>query len=598
MVRLGYALHDDFLIDKAKSRLDAVVNRMNKNGILFMWWLDKNNPEHVKAAARNVGGEAQGWPIWANSLLGRAMTAYYAGSRDPRVLKALETAYSENMLWIQDKIAPVNIWPAFETYTWTGNEAIKKALTEFFNAHRIQTKLLEKPVRMIDAWYDRMPDERKPWYKQPDHGVRFNESTIPWAVGYLWTGDADYLKAPCRWYEVIERGDDGMQPHGLPVCDENSGPTGSLRGSETCNMSAYTWSQISLLRVSGQGRMADRVERAVFNAGPAAADRTFKTNVYLQTPNRTSRSVPGEGPFLYNTTHYPLCCTAAMNRFLPNFITHLWMATYDNGLAAVHYGPCKVSALVADRVPVEVECKTDYPFNEVINVAIKPAREAKFPLSFRIPGWCKTPEILLNGAVLNAAADAKGFVRVERLWKPGDAVRLRFPMTVQVKMGRDNNAADTPYASVSYGPLLFALGIPDTADANTPDEAFKWNYALDVQGEKPEFGVEVERGPMPDRWGWQFDSPIKLRVRARNFDWNPAVRKALDVNPVAMSDASPFQSEAVFTQLPREPVDAAAAPEQLRLIPYGCTKFRVSMFPVTQQAFQTLEAKDANPASK
>ena len=46
------------------------------------------------------------------------------------------------------------------------------------------------------------------------------------------------------------------------------------------------------------------------------------------------------------------------------------MATYDNGLAAAHYGPCKVSALVADRVPVELTCRTDYPFNEDIEVRV------------------------------------------------------------------------------------------------------------------------------------------------------------------------------------------------------------------------------------
>ena len=119
---------------------------------------------------------------------------------------------------------------------------------------------------------------------------------------------------------------------------------------------------------------------------------------------------------------------------------HMWMATYDNGLAATYYGPCKVSALAADRVPVEIVCRTDYPFNEVIEMSVKPARDATFPLSFRIPGWCKNPELSVNGSAVAAAPDAKGFVRVQRLWKPGDAIRLRFPMSVSVKTGRDNNA--------------------------------------------------------------------------------------------------------------------------------------------------------------
>ena len=46
-----------------------------------------------------------------------------------------------------------------------------------------------------------------------------------------------------------------------------------------------------------------------------------------------------------------------------------------------------------------------------------------------------------------------------------------------------------PYASVSYGPLLFALPIPDTTDANTPDPSARWRFALDAQ----EPGLTVER---------------------------------------------------------------------------------------------------------
>ena len=183
-----------------------------------------------------------------------------------------------------------------------------------------------------------------------------------------------------------------MQPYGVPVFDEYYGPTGAFRGTETCDVAAYMWSQNLLLSISGQGRMADRIERAFFNAAPAAVSRDFKTHVYFQSPNRMAdKSLPAAGQFTFQAKHSPLCCTAALNRFLPNYVINMWMATRDNGLAATCYGPCKVSALVADRVPVQLVCKTDYPFNETIEITVKPEREAKFPLLFRIPGWCKNP---------------------------------------------------------------------------------------------------------------------------------------------------------------------------------------------------------------
>jgi DUF1680 family protein len=256
----------------------------------------------------------------------------------------------------------------------------------------------------------------------------------------------------------------------------------------------------------------------------------------------------------------PLCCTAALNRIVPNYVMHMWMATYDNGLAATHYGPCKVSALAGDRVPVEIVCRTDYPFNEVIEMSVRPAREVAFPLLLRIPGWCRRAELSVNGSAVKAVPNANGFVRVERLWNPGDAVRLRFPMSVRVTSGRDRNAQGAPYASVSYGPLLLALPIPDTQGPNVPDPAAPWRYALEVQGEKLRHEAVVERQAMPAKWDWPLASPLTLRTAGVAIDWNPDPK-------------SP--------RLPAEAIVKGDRPEPVTLVPYGCTKFRVSMFPIT-----------------
>jgi hypothetical protein len=552
LVRLGYALHDDALIEQAKKRLDVVVTHMNPNSIVFLWWLNKNNPDDVKGSL--VSG---GWPIWASGLLGRAMAGYYAASADKRVLQTLEMAYGSERDWLRLGWGSSNPWPAFETYTWTGNRQIAAALTALFSKDGGG----KKPGG--DSWnrYRQMPDT-KPGAEKNDHVVHFLESTTPWALGYLWTGQREFLDATLAWHDLLAR--DAMQPSGVPVADEYYGPTGAYRGTETCDVAGYVWSQIELLTVSGQGRIADRAERAFFNAGPATVARDFKTHVYFQSPNRIVDKCPPypHGPKAegnsYAKTHYPLCCTAALNRTVPWYVTHMWMATYDNGLAATHYGPCKVTALAADRVPVEIVCRTDYPFNEVITMTVKPARAATFPLSLRIPGWCKTPELRVNGSAVNAAPDANGFVRIARLWKTGDTIRLRFPMSASVQTGRDNNALGAPYASVSYGPLLFALPISETKDANTPDPSARWNYALDVQ----KAGISVERQAMPAKWDWPLKAPLKLRVNAARCDWTPTPQ-----NP-----------------LPPEPVAQSKSPERITLVPYGCTKFRVSMFPVAAQA--------------
>jgi len=246
----------------------------------------------------------------------------------------------------------------------------------------------------------------------------------------------------------------------------------------------------------------------------------------------------------------------------------MWMATYDNGLAFTTYGPCKVSALAGDGVPVELVCRTDYPFNETIEIVVKPQRTAMFPLLFRVPGWCKKPEMAVNGKTIEAMTDEKGFVRIRRSWKKGDMISLRFPMSVKVETGTDKNCNPAaPYATVSYGPLLFALPIADTNDStggpNIPDPAARWNYALDATAGQ----ITVERGAMPARWDWPLDAPLKLRASGVVFDWKPSMTEPLPAAPIP-----------------------AGASEKITLVPYGCTKFRVSMFPVTWRTASSVNA--------
>lgn len=570
--RLALALHDDGLTQLAKRRLGVVADHTNAEGLLFLWWLNKNNPDDRKAVAAAL----EGWPLWACGLLGRAMTGYYAGSGDPAILKSLETVYGSDpdcLCSITGNLS--NLWPAFDTYTWTGNQTVAAALDAMFDAKRSSLKSALNRYRSA-------PDLKPGTIFENQHVVEFLESTTPWAVGYLWTGDARYLQAALGWHEALQR--IAMQPNGVPVADEWYGPTGAFRGTETCDVAGYVWSQAALLAVSGEGRMADRLERAFFNAGPATVARDFKTHVYFQSPNRLVSGSPDfpHGPRAsggcYRPVHSPLCCTAALNRIVPYYVTHMWMATYDNGLAATCYGPCKVTALAADRVPVEITCHTDYPFGDTIEMAVKVANEATFPLSFHIPSWCASPELRVNGSAVQVAPNAKGFACVERTWKTGDTVRLRFPMTAIVKTGRDKaevgpytgqhkptlvtipspeSTEGRPYATVSYGPLLFALAIADTEDANTPDPSARWKFALDVQNP----AVTVEPQPMPSRWNWPLEAPLKLKVNAVAMDWTPKPE---------------------LPELPDRPVAKdKKASERITLIPYGCTKFRLSMFPVT-----------------
>ena len=578
LVRMAYILHDDALITKAKSRLDPIVDGILTNGeTSFVYWMPKTifNDD--------------GFNSWAHSQMGRALVAYYQASGDKRILDALVKVYRNFPLpAFKSDFAVVNgmvnLDPMFDIWLMSRDPQVLTNILSARNQPAFQ--------KAVATWNSGRIT--------PGHTVIFYENERVPALLYPLTGKRSLLDASQR---AVKWSDENfLLPHGLISGEEQAAGIGSTRNVETCNVAAAEWTYLWLLRITGAGQYADRIERIFFNAGPAPVARDFQTMCYYQSPNRFSESLPLEEPHnpghaCYQFTpigHPVLCCVGNLNRVLPLYISHLWMITPDHGLAATLYGPCRAQATVADNVAVTVDCRTSYPFEETISMEVTPTREVKFPLYLHIPAWCAKAVIEINGKSEKAAPNADGFVKINRTWKVGDVVKLRLPMSPKLVRGRETPYPDqdyfrqkavpqrlvpasrqlaqlrdihNPYASVMFGPLLFALPIADETPNRVTTNAV-WNYALDGNLKIFSAAVEVIRSPMPQHWDWSLAAPLRLRVHAAQFDWQP-------------TELQPLPAASV----------TGGKPTKIELVPFGCTKFRISMFPVTPQLWADQTAK-------
>ncbi len=116
LVRLGYVLHDETLIAKAKARLDPVVDGVNRGGASFIYW--RTNPP-------------AGFNSWAHSHMGRALVAYYQATGERRILEALlkvYRAYPVPMGRLElnggDVSGLCNLDAMLETYSYTGDRQL------------------------------------------------------------------------------------------------------------------------------------------------------------------------------------------------------------------------------------------------------------------------------------------------------------------------------------------------------------------------------------------------------------------------------------------------------------------------------------------
>jgi uncharacterized protein len=557
-IRLGTIVRDQRLIQKASDRLDLVVDGVLKGGESFIYW-------------RPLSAVKDPFNSWAHSHMGRALVAYQMASGNPRVLQALVKVYRTYPLddlpaTFQSVSGAVNLDAMADTYRISRDPQILANMLDFARRTSYQ--------ETVHAW--------AAGDLQFGHNVIFYEHIRTPALLYPWTGSALDLSATVaglQWNDL-----NSLLPMGVSSGEEYHAGIGSTRNVETCDVSASIWTNLCLAKVTGDSGYLDRIEQIFLNAGPAPVSADFKTMSYYQRPNRISTALPGQEPANPGKGSYQfteigdpvLCCVGNLNRIIPNYVMHMWMTTPDGGLAAALYGPSQLTGTVNGNVGIQIETVTAYPFEPTLEMRIKPQREVRFPLHLRIPAWADEPEILINGRPWNADAHFSSFQTITRNWMPGDTIQLHFPMRVRVLKGYETPYPQIPYfknsralsqlkdihnpnASVYYGPLLLSFPIP-AASPNQEVPGIKSNYAIDVSGSAPgPSEAEVFRisGFAYGQWQWTPSTPLQLGINAHEVAWTP-------------TELQPLPDRLV-----------SGTPTRIVLVPYGCTKFGISMFPRT-----------------
>lgn len=356
-----------------------------------------------------------------------------------------------------------------------------------------------------------------------------------------------------------------------------SDPNGTA-GTELCVTVEYLHSLETLLEISGEASLGDRIEKAAFNALPASYKSDYRGYQYYFQPNEVSCL---NGPHGFPTEHgsnltfgaisgYP-CCAVNGHYAWPLLSQKLFLSSPDGGLVAALYAPCEVRTRIGG-VPVTIREDTQYPFRGRVTLTLLVPSAIRFPLSLRIPGWCSNASISVNGRS-EAPAAAGTFSKLNRTWSSGDKVTLDFPMKLRV-LERENRSV-----AVERGPLVYSLKVAEKWHAIRPHPALSglkakafpswevspasdWNVALVLDKTNPEKSLEaVEMKTASPQPFAQVGAPIMLIGKGRKV---PTWR----LNEVGLAGVPPSNPV----------VEGPAFP--VTLVPFGCTRLRVTYMPV------------------
>jgi hypothetical protein len=443
LVPLAYLTDNEVLKEKVKKWIEPILASSRDSG----WYGPSRNKDR--------------WPL---AVANKVLMQYYEATSDIRAFDVLKKYFR----FIHD--TPPD-WPDKD---WRGVRAMENAVTGYWLFRQTDEPWILETIESIQkncfdwtAFYEKFP-----W---DSSALADKKLPIDWKAGGLTAhgvNNAMAIKYPGLWYQ--QSGDEryknavfsGIRKYDLNhgqaggrfSCDEHLSGKSPDRGTELCSVVEEMFSLEELYAIFGDNSLADRLELLTFNALPGTTTPDLWAHQYDQQSNQIlvtgqKRTWISNGDYsnIYGLMPNFACCLANMHQGWPKFTESLWMATNDNGLAAVAYSPSTVTARVGKGHEVIIKEITEYPFKGSVILKISTSVTLRFPIYLRIPGWAGSVVFNFHGKTETGRSGET--VRLSEDWKDGDEISFNLPMKLRTER-RYNSSL-----SVLRGPLYFSLRI-------------------------------------------------------------------------------------------------------------------------------------------
>jgi uncharacterized protein len=577
LVALAYQLDDERLIRKVKTWTEPILLSSSDTG----WYGPIKNKDR--------------WPL---AVANKVLMQYYEATADKRAIDVL-TKYFK---YLHD--TPPD-WPDKE---WRGVRAMENSVTGYWLYRQTGEPWILETIESIQkyssdwtSYYENFPwdsaasaDKKIPLNWGPD-GLTAHVVNNAMAIKYpgLWyqqSKDERFRKAVFAGIEKYDR--NHGQAGGRFSGDEHLSGKSPARGTELCSVVEFMYSLEELYAIFGDNKLADRIELLTYNSLPGTTTPDMWSHQYDQQSNQVlvsgakrDWSTNGDDSNVYGLMPNFACCLANMHQGWPKFVESMWMATNDNGLALVSYGPSVVKAKVGKDKEVTITEETDYPFKGSVKLTINTEKSLTFPIDLRVPGWADSMIVKFK----NKTVIVKGVseCKLKERWKNEDTISIEIPLNIRIE-NRYNNSV-----SVLRGPLYFSLRINKeykSVKIKYDNFSYKgsidweispknsWNYGLLLDRGNLMGGLRVTENPVSKYPFSDSGDMIWSSDSAKYVMWTQEAPVVISARGIKIPEWSMKDNSADIP--PLSPVKSQNDPERITLVPYGCAKLRITEFPV------------------
>jgi DUF1680 family protein len=309
-------------------------------------------------------------------------------------------------------------------------------------------------------------------YMQAHQPVREQERVVGHAVRamYLYSamadlaaenGDDSLLRACERlWDNLVGRS--LYVTGGLGPSSKNEGFTSDY---DLPNESAYAetcaavglafWAQ-RLLQLRCDRRYADVLERVLYN-GALSGVSLDGTRFFYENP------LSSRGGHHRQEWFDCACCPPNIARLLASLGGYIY--SVGEREIAVHLYVAGEVRLTLGGQAVRLRQSTRFPWDGKVEIELTLDQPAALALRLRIPGWCRTARLSVNGEPVSLEDKMDlGYARLEREWRSGDRVTLELEMPVERVYAHPDVRQDAGAVALMRGPLVYCFEQADHAE--------------------------------------------------------------------------------------------------------------------------------------
>jgi hypothetical protein len=368
-----------------------------------------------------------------------------------------------------------------QLHLWPGHEIVEMGLAKLYRVTGEQRYLdLAKyfiDVRGSRSGGDDYHQSRIPPVDQTEavgHAVRAGYLYSGMADVAALTGDENYVHAiDTIWENVVGKkiyitGGIGARSSG-EAFGKNYELPNLTAYNETCAAVANDYWNERLFLLHGDAKYVDVMERTLYN-GLLSGVSLDGTKFFYPNP------LASNGSHERSPWFGCACCPGNITRFMASVPGYVY-AQQGNTLYVNLYAGGTVDVTLDNKRKIKLTQETRYPWDGTVKITVSPDKKSKFAVNVRIPGWAQNEPVpgdlykfldaarepvtlKVNGQSVPVKLE-KGYVSLNRSWKPGDVIELNLPMPVRRVVANENVKADVGRVALQRGPIVYCAEWPD-----------------------------------------------------------------------------------------------------------------------------------------